>query len=55
MQRYVDVKARVKDLDEVRRIAESLSRTKGQIIEQKDVFFRVSSGKKNNLASLRFL
>ncbi len=48
MQRYVNVKARVKDLDEVKRKAESLSRTNGKFIKQSDVFFYVNSGKEIN-------
>jgi len=51
MQRYVNVKARVKDLDEVKRKAESLSQTNGLIIKQRDVFFYVSSGKEINQTS----
>jgi adenylate cyclase class IV len=45
MPRNVEIKARVKDLDAVKSVAASLSGTGGEIINQRDIFFRVSSGK----------
>ena len=48
MPRNVEIKARVKDLDEVKSIAASLSGTDGQTIKQRDVFFHVTSGKEKN-------
>jgi adenylate cyclase class IV len=44
MPRNVEIKARVKDLEEVKKIAASLSGSEGETINQRDVFFKVNSG-----------
>lgn len=44
MPRNVEIKARVKNLPEVQRVASELSGTPGQVIGQRDVFFNVQKG-----------
>jgi adenylate cyclase class IV len=44
MPRNVEIKARVTDLDEVKKVAASLSGSEATVIPQRDVFFNVSSG-----------
>ena len=44
MPRNVEIKAKVKNLEEVKSAAASLSNTDGQVILQRDVFFKVDAG-----------
>lgn len=55
MPRNIEIKARVKDLDEVKRIASGLSGTDGEIIKQRDVFFQLDSGKELNLVTIQII
>ena len=45
MPRTVEIKARVRDLDEVRRLASELSQSGGDVIQQRDIFFNSNSGR----------
>jgi len=51
MPRNVEIKARVKDLDEVQKVARELSGTEGEVIEQRDVFFNAQKGKITSIFS----
>ena len=51
MPQCLEIKAKVKNLDEVKLVAASLSASDGRIIKQRDVFFKVDSGR----LKLRFL
>ena len=44
MPRNVEIKAKAKNLEEVKSAAASLSNTDGQVILQRDVFFKVDAG-----------
>ncbi len=55
MPRNIEIKARVKDLDEVKRIASGLSGTDGEIIKQRDVFFQLDSGKEWNFGAVQII
>jgi len=46
MPRNVEIKAKVKNLEEVQKVAATLSGSDGRIIKQRDVFFRVETGEK---------
>ncbi len=45
MARNVEIKARVRDLEATRRLAEQLADGPGRAVEQTDTFFRVSGGR----------
>ena len=44
MPQCLEIKAKVKNLEEVKLVAASLSSSDGQVIQQRDVFFNVDSG-----------